>query len=95
MRACVRVLIGREPGPGLRMFSAKFISLSFPVSLYRGPSRVCNDYSQLGAFCPQGAQKTFSDLKLGIFKYCTLYTVTSEIDIWQKASLDSKEGYRT
>ena len=43
--------IGREPGPGLRMFSAKFCSLSFPVNLRRGPSQVCNDHSQLGAFC--------------------------------------------
>ena len=48
--------IGREPRPGLRMFSAKFFSLWFPDNLYRGPSQVCNDHSQLGAFCPQGAK---------------------------------------
>ena len=52
--------VGREPGPGLRMFSAKFFSLSIPVNLYRGPSQVCNDHSQRGAFCPQGAKKTVS-----------------------------------
>ena len=51
--------IGREPGPGLRMFSVKFFSLSFPVNLCRGPSQVCNDHSQLAAFCPQGAKKPF------------------------------------
>ena len=48
--------IGREPGPGLGMFSAKFFSLSFPDNVYRGPSQVCNDHSQLGAFRPQGAK---------------------------------------
>ena len=37
-------------GPGLRMFSAKFYSLPFPVNLYHGPSHVCNDHSQIGAF---------------------------------------------
>ena len=26
-------IIGREPGPGLRMFTAKFISLVFPDTL--------------------------------------------------------------
>ena len=51
----------------------------FSDNLYRGPSQVCNVHSQLGAFCPQGAKKTFSGLKLGIIKYCV--TVTSEIDI--------------
>ena len=58
--------IGREPGPGLRMFSATFFSLSFPVNLFRGPSQVCNDQSQLGAFCHQGSKKNFSSLKFAI-----------------------------
>ena len=72
--------IGQEPCPDLRMFSAKFVSLQFPVNLYRGPSQVCNDHSPLRAFCPQGGhRKIYSDLKLGIFKYCV--TVTSEIDV--------------
>ena len=61
------------------MFSAKFFSLPFSVNLYHGPSQVCNDHSQLGAFCPQGAKTLFSGIKLGIFKYCV--GVTSEIDI--------------
>ena len=56
MPATDGMVIGREPGPGLRMFSAKFFSLSFPVNLYCGPSQVCNDHSQLGAFRPQGAK---------------------------------------
>ena len=51
--------IGREPGPGLRMFSAKFFSLSFLVNLCHGPSQVYNDHSQLGAYLPQGAKQTF------------------------------------
>ena len=63
-------LLVREPGPALRMFSAKFFSLSFPVNLYRGPSQVCNDHSQLWAFRPQVANKPFSGLKLYILKYC-------------------------
>ena len=61
------------------MFSAKFFSLPFPVNLYHGPSQVCNDHTQIGAFCPQGAKTPFSGLKLGIFKYCV--SVTSDIDI--------------
>ena len=72
-------MLGREPGPGLRMFSAKIFSQSLPVNVYRGPSQVCNNQSQLGAFCPQGAKKTVLGLTLGIFKYCV--TVKSEIDI--------------
>ena len=65
-----KTVISREPGPALRMFSAKFWSLSFPVNLYRGPSQVCNDHSKIGAFRPQLAKKNGSGLKLGIFKYC-------------------------
>ena len=61
----IREQIGREPGPGLRMFSAKFFPLWFPDDLYRGPSQVCNDHSQLGAFCPWGPKPPLSGLKLG------------------------------
>ena len=61
------------------MFSAKFFSLPFPVNLYHGPSQVCNDHSQIEAFCPEGAKTPFSGIKLGIFKYCV--SVTSKIDI--------------
>ena len=46
------------------MFSAKFLPLLIHVNLCRGPSQVCNDHSQLGAFCPQGAKKTLFGPKI-------------------------------
>ena len=57
-------VIGREPGPGLRMFSAKFFHYHFLLTYTRGPSQVSNDHSQLGAFRPQGAKKDLFGSKI-------------------------------
>ena len=69
--------LGREPGPGLRMFSAKFFSLSFPVNIYCGPSQVCNDHSQLGAFRPQGAKTPLFGPTIWYIQILCHYDVTN------------------
>ena len=63
-----------------------------PLLLFPGGFHVmaCNDHSQIGAFCPQGAKTPFSGLKLGIFKYCV--SVTSEIDIEKTYLAESITG---
>ena len=70
-------LIGREPGPGLRMFSVKFFSLSFLVNLYHRKFIMTTPNS--GPFALRGPKSPFSGIKLCIFKYCV--AVTSEMDL--------------
>jgi len=50
-------VLGREPGPPLRMFFATFFSQLFPVIPYIGPSQVDNLHPQLRAIWFQGPKK--------------------------------------
>ena len=75
----IHFVIGREPGPGLRMFSAKFFHYDFLITYTMSHRKFVMTTLNSGPFALRGLKKTFSGLKLGIFKYCV--TVTSEIDI--------------
>ena len=50
---CLKYLLGREPGPPLRMFFATYFSVLFPVIPYIGPAQVDNLHPQLGSVWPQ------------------------------------------
>ena len=72
-------LIDREPGPCLRMFSAKFFHYHFLLSYAVGHRKFVMTIPNSGPFALREPKKTFSCLKLCIFKYCV--TVASDIDI--------------
>ena len=58
-RALRPFIVVLEPGPALRMFSATFFSLLFPVSIYLGPSQVHTEHPQLASVWSQGPKNTF------------------------------------
>ena len=76
---CFSKLLGREPGPGLRMLSASFFHYDFLITNTVGHRKFVMTILNTGPFAIRGPKKTFSGLKLGIFKYCV--TMTSDIDI--------------